>query len=138
MLGQGNKGGIGIRFEVSSIKKKNDDDEISTLEDPNYLFNSESKLKLCFLNVHLAAHQSEVSRRNKDLLDIFEKLKFTNIIPILQIQLNSNIPSQKLFPSPIKLRDHHSIFISGDMNYRINLSQSFFFFFFFFILNFLC
>eukprot|EP00755_Sulcionema_specki_P022808 Sspe_Gene.77391::Locus_48358_Transcript_1_1_Confidence_1.000_Length_1162::g.77391::m.77391/K01099/INPP5B_F; inositol polyphosphate 5-phosphatase INPP5B/F len=58
----------------------------------------------CFTTAHLAAHMSEVLKRNRDFLRIVEYMNFT---PEAQ--------------EPTLLLDHDCVFFFGDLNYRIEL-----------------
>ncbi|XP_065649887.1 inositol polyphosphate 5-phosphatase OCRL isoform X3 [Hydra vulgaris] len=71
----GNKGGVAIRFQLHN----------STI---------------CFVNCHLAAHQTEYERRNQDYREIYNKIKFT------------------LFQPHLSISDHDVIIWMGDLNYR--------------------
>eukprot|EP01064_Diplonema_japonicum_P033633 TRINITY_DN6699_c0_g4_i1.p1 TRINITY_DN6699_c0_g4~~TRINITY_DN6699_c0_g4_i1.p1 ORF type:complete len:378 (+),score=39.57 TRINITY_DN6699_c0_g4_i1:33-1136(+) len=57
----------------------------------------------CFINAHLAAHQSEVNRRKKD---------------------HDRIANLSLFSQlPQKLMSHDSVFWFGDLNYRLDMPR---------------
>lgn len=58
---------------------------------------------LCFVNAHLAAHQSEVAARNQDVLEIHRKLRLGREMPSGHMELAQ--------------RFQH-IFWMGDLNYR--------------------
>ncbi|CAI2180314.1 194_t:CDS:2 [Funneliformis geosporum] len=81
----GNKGGIGISL----------------------LFGNTS---FCFINSHLAAHQSKVKERNHDVKKISKELK-----------LKGFNASDKVLPNVTDRFDY--TFWFGDMNYRVNLSR---------------
>ncbi|KAJ3081872.1 hypothetical protein HDU99_004377, partial [Rhizoclosmatium hyalinum] len=87
----GNKGGIATRF----------------------LLNDTS---LCFLNCHLAAHQSHVSARNNDLTAIRDGTTF----PYFDIDTDAVFTQGG--DGTLSL-DHNHIFFAGDLNYRIDLPR---------------
>ncbi|CAG8726027.1 512_t:CDS:2, partial [Racocetra persica] len=82
----GNKGGIGISI----------------------LFGNTS---LCFINSHLAAHQSKVKQRNHDVKKISKEMK-----------LKGFKPEDKREPNVTDRFDY--VFWFGDMNYRIDLPRA--------------
>eukprot|EP00759_Apiculatamorpha_spiralis_P024054 PhF_6_TR27801/c0_g1_i1/m.40502/K01099/INPP5B_F; inositol polyphosphate 5-phosphatase INPP5B/F len=75
----GNKGGIALRLQIH-------------------------RSSLIFVNSHLAAHMSEVDKRNKDFQSI-----------IAGIQMENSDPSLPL----LMAKDHDVIFFFGDLNYRV-------------------
>lgn len=86
----GNKGAVCIRF---------------TLADSS----------LCFVNVHLAAGQSKVSDRVKDLESCFSKDLFKKDArdeDVARVYINGGDGSL--------IGDHENLFILGDMNFRVN------------------
>jgi len=74
----GNKGAVGVSFRLGS-------------------------LSLCFVNMHLAPHQTGLSERNKDLLQIIRRLRLGDL----------DLTSQ-----------FHVLFFLGDLNYRLTLSTA--------------
>ncbi|KAJ3327372.1 hypothetical protein HDU76_011920 [Blyttiomyces sp. JEL0837] len=69
---------------------------------------------ICFLNCHLAAHQSQVSARNNDSTSIRDGLNFPqlNLEGVFMPGGNGSIVS-----------DHENIIIFGDLNYRVDLPR---------------
>ncbi|KAJ3024016.1 UNVERIFIED_CONTAM: hypothetical protein HDU68_008348 [Siphonaria sp. JEL0065] len=86
----GNKGGIGTRIVV---------------EDTSF----------CFVNVHLAAHQSHTSARNNDVTNIMDGISFAGMKQLDGVFAQGGDGSQVL--------DHENVFFSGDLNYRIDLPR---------------
>ncbi|KAJ3073724.1 hypothetical protein HDU98_000860, partial [Podochytrium sp. JEL0797] len=74
---------------------------------------------LCFVNVHLAAHQENVSARNNDLVNIREGVVFEG--GVLEAE-EGRVWVQGGDGSMIL--DHETVFLSGDLNYRINLPHA--------------
>ena len=62
---------------------------------------------MCFVCSHLAAHQSEVDRRNQDYQQIVTGLQFT-----------SGVGPRGGTAAGVK--DHDMVFWVGDLNYRLN------------------
>ncbi|KAI8614175.1 Endonuclease/exonuclease/phosphatase [Chytriomyces sp. MP71] len=86
----GNKGGIGLRI---------------VLEDSSF----------CFVNCHMAAHQSHVSARNNDVISIRDQISFTPMRATDGVFVQGGDGSLVL--------DHENIFFSGDLNYRIDMDR---------------
>lgn len=84
IMGMGNKGGVGIRFQ---------------------LYDS----TICIVNSHLAAHFDHVQRRNQDYHDIARRLQFATTAT----------------GAPQCIFDHDHLFWIGDLNYRIQQTNSF-------------
>ena len=86
----GNKGGLATRFII---------------DDSSF----------CFVNCHLAAHQSHVSARNTDIANILKDTGFKVDCP------------EHLFVrggDGSAYMDHENCFFAGDLNYRIDLPRS--------------
>lgn len=77
MILKGNKGGVGVSLIIN-------------------------RTTICFVNSHLAAHQSEVEQRKEDYDQINLRMIFQHGIKRLSIN------------------EHHIIFWFGDLNYRID------------------
>ncbi|KAI8839540.1 Endonuclease/exonuclease/phosphatase [Chytriomyces cf. hyalinus JEL632] len=86
----GNKGGIGLRI---------------VLDDSSF----------CFVNCHMAAHQSHVSARNQDVLSIRDQISFAPMRQLDGVFAQAGDGSLVL--------DHENIFFSGDLNYRIDMDR---------------
>ncbi|KXN73461.1 DNase I-like protein [Conidiobolus coronatus NRRL 28638] len=70
---------------------------------------------LCFVNCHLAAGQTQIQNRNTDVANILKK---TNFDPV---------PSEGVFVDggdASQILDHEICFVSGDLNYRIDLDKA--------------
>ncbi|EPY26489.1 phosphatidylinositol-bisphosphatase [Angomonas deanei] len=76
----------------------------------------------CIITAHLAAGQSNVSKRNEDINTILKNMDF-NAARRADLQLNSSagIVPEMVFPELFP-RDHDFIIVAGDLNYRLNLS----------------
>ncbi|KAJ3115057.1 hypothetical protein HK100_001469 [Physocladia obscura] len=73
----------------------------------------------CFVNCHLAAHQTQVSARNTDIVAIRDGLEFSAL---------SNGFGKSFFVfgqggDGSMVMDHENVFFSGDLNYRIDLPR---------------
>lgn len=71
---------------------------------------------LCFVNCHLASGQSHVVQRNADIEGVFNSARFPPVK-----ENSSNVFSRETDGSSIL--DHEACFLSGDLNYRINLPR---------------
>lgn len=67
---------------------------------------------LCFINVHLAAGQSQKSARNADVAGILEEKPVFKTSDTTTPYLNGGDGSNIL--------DHETVFLNGDLNYRID------------------
>lgn len=69
---------------------------------------------ICFINVHLAAGQSHRRQRDHDLVDILEeKSSFSELA-------SSSPGAYAAGGGGTSIFDHEIIFLSGDLNYRID------------------
>lgn len=68
----------------------------------------------CFVNCHLAAHQSHVTERNKDLAQIMKEATFS-VIERDHFWENGGDGSS--------IMDHEHVLWGGDLNYRIDMSR---------------
>ncbi|KAF9932022.1 hypothetical protein FBU30_009086 [Linnemannia zychae] len=91
----GNKGGIATRFII-------DDTSIS------------------FVNCHLAAGQSHTRQRNTDAANILKKLSHPNPV----VSSGTVHPEVFWFGDGTMAMDHEICFLSGDLNYRIDVKFS--------------
>ncbi|KAK9456413.1 Endonuclease/exonuclease/phosphatase [Dipodascopsis uninucleata] len=76
---------------------------------------------LCFVNCHLAAGQSHIIPRNNDIATIMESKIITSR------SVGSTAVASDTFVGGgdgSMILDHESCFVSGDMNYRINLHRT--------------
>lgn len=73
------------------------------------IFNDTS---VCFVNCHLASGQSNIQARNADLEGILQTAQFP---PIRHLKSNNN---------GSHILDHDLCFLSGDLNYRLNLERN--------------
>lgn len=85
----GNKGAISTRFSISD----------STF---------------CFVNAHLAAHQSHTSERNKDISQILKDTTFPKV---------GKDHHWEGAGDGSMILDHEHLFFSGDLNYRIDMER---------------
>ncbi|KAJ3349513.1 hypothetical protein HDU91_006376 [Kappamyces sp. JEL0680] len=85
----GNKGGISTRFMIGDSS-------------------------FCFVNTHLAAHQTHTSERNKDIAQILRDASFPAIPMTYHWERGGDGSS---------IMDYEHIFWGGDLNYRIDLSR---------------
>ncbi|KAG0178978.1 hypothetical protein DFQ29_002743 [Apophysomyces sp. BC1021] len=70
---------------------------------------------LCFVNCHLAAGQSHVQQRNADAEGILQNASFKEFPEYYDIFANGGDGSLVM--------DHELCFLSGDLNYRINMRR---------------
>jgi Endonuclease/Exonuclease/phosphatase family len=95
----GNKGGVSIRLQYYD----------STL---------------CFVCSHLAAHRENVTGRNSDYANIFQKTSFDIGEDAIRdvIRSGSFLSNWTIGSSSVGLADHDMVFWLGDLNYRIDES----------------
>lgn len=108
----GNKGAVGVRIAMASLVQ-GAPDEVMT-----------------FVCAHLAAHDHEVSRRNKDWRQIVQRLVFEpeGVVPLPVLQTAESAPPSQHAPPPpdplepveYSLYDTHHLFVMGDLNYRVD------------------
>lgn len=94
----GNKGGVGVHLVLH-------------------------RTSLCLLTAHLAAGQSNVSKRNEDINTILKSMDF-NATKRAEAQMtasNTGIIAELQYPELFP-RDHDIVLVAGDLNYRLNLS----------------
>jgi inositol polyphosphate 5-phosphatase INPP5B/F len=96
----GNKGGVSIRLQYYD----------STL---------------CFVCSHLAAHRENVTGRNSDYANIFQKTSFDIGEDAIRdvIRSGSFLSNWTIGSSSVGLADHDMVFWLGDLNYRIDESM---------------
>jgi hypothetical protein len=68
----------------------------------------------CFINSHLAAHQSNISARNNDISSVLKESSFR--VDSLRYQYVGGGDGSMIL-------DCENIFFFGDLNYRIDLSR---------------
>ncbi|KEG10738.1 putative inositol phosphatidylinositol phosphatase [Trypanosoma grayi] len=82
------------------------------------------RTSICLINVHLAAGQNNLVKRNDDASNIFMGMDFNaqkRQMLITNLQ-GGSVPSEVLYQHPELLpHDHDIIVVSGDLNYRIKL-----------------
>lgn len=103
----GNKGGCGVRFRL--------------------LCNG-VEVSICFVGLHLTAHQHEVSKRNQDWDNIISKINF-NEQEIQQTKRrlsNQSILGLGEYETGGGVFDHDLVFVMGDLNYRIDADDQIF------------
>ncbi len=69
----------------------------------------------CFVNAHLAAHQSHVSQRNNDIATIVKDTTFRADVPDYCFAKGGDGACYL---------DHENCFFFGDLNYRIDLPRT--------------
>mmetsp|Transcript_3009 Transcript_3009/g.4069 ORF Transcript_3009/g.4069 Transcript_3009/m.4069 type:complete len:469 (+) Transcript_3009:16-1422(+) len=88
--GLGNKGGVSVRFDFS--------------------MNDESSKSMCFIGVHLTAHQENIEKRNQDIDAILRRTVWNKIVPG---------DRNSLTREQLSILSHDVVFLFGDYNYRI-------------------
>jgi len=104
----GNKGGCSIRLKLIHA------DGIS-------------ETSMCFVGVHLSAHQNEVQKRNQDWEAIITKTNFSESEPQPRHRRKSsnqlNIVGIGEADLGNYISDHEIIFVMGDLNYRVDIDD---------------
>ncbi|GET87306.1 inositol/phosphatidylinositol phosphatase, putative [Leishmania tarentolae] len=80
------------------------------------------RTSICIITAHLAAGQSNVSKRNEDINTIFKSMDF-NAARRAEIQSNAkaNMTIDESVFFELHPRDHDIIIVAGDLNYRLRL-----------------
>eukprot|EP00750_Incisomonas_marina_P014875 INCI17920.1.p1 GENE.INCI17920.1~~INCI17920.1.p1 ORF type:complete len:914 (+),score=146.20 INCI17920.1:420-3161(+) len=95
-MDMGNKGGVGVRFELRDTS-------------------------LCFVSSHLAAHRDKVQNRNDDFAAISRRLLFEHVrTPDYEMEKPGAVVANAIsYTSPI---DSHDVVVwAGDLNYRVHV-----------------
>ena len=71
---------------------------------------------LCFVNCHLASGQSHVVQRNADMEGVINSAKFPSVSLEEPTIFNREADGSNVL-------DHETCFLSGDLNYRINMNR---------------
>mmetsp|Transcript_8604 Transcript_8604/g.9800 ORF Transcript_8604/g.9800 Transcript_8604/m.9800 type:complete len:526 (-) Transcript_8604:78-1655(-) len=88
--GLGNKGAVSIRFDFQVDESKS--------------------TSMCFVGVHLTAHQENTEKRNQDIDAIMKRTVWNKLVP----GDRKSLPRESL-----AIQRHENVFIFGDFNYRI-------------------
>lgn len=77
---------------------------------------------ICIINAHLAAGQTNVSKRNEDINTILKSMDF-NAARRAEVQINAsaNVSVDQSVFSELYPRDHDLVIVVGDLNYRLTL-----------------
>ena len=78
---------------------------------------------LCFINCHLAAHQSHVSARNNDVAHILKEVQFPKHPQSEDTDNNVGCCIWVDGGDGSMALDHEIVFWSGDLNYRIDMTR---------------
>nr|CCC92793.1 putative inositol/phosphatidylinositol phosphatase [Trypanosoma congolense IL3000] len=83
------------------------------------------RTSLCLINMHLAAGQKNIAKRNSDVSKIFMGMDFNSCRrgPVMETLHGSGGQSEAQVQYPELLPHNHDIIVvAGDLNYRVNLS----------------
>ncbi|AYU77535.1 inositol/phosphatidylinositol phosphatase [Leishmania donovani] len=80
------------------------------------------RTSICIITAHLAAGQSNVSKRNEDINTIFKSMDFNAARRAeMQISASASMPMDESAFLELYPRDHDIIIVAGDLNYRLRL-----------------
>jgi hypothetical protein len=120
----GNKGGVVVRFKLFYRY----DLILFFVKGHDLIICENNSSSLCFVGGHLAAKRENVAGRNSDFADIMER---TCLYPLGQepVPQPSGTGKPYLLQDPnagnfVTIAEHDVIFWQGDLNYRIDVSQS--------------
>ncbi|CBZ25132.1 inositol/phosphatidylinositol phosphatase,putative [Leishmania mexicana MHOM/GT/2001/U1103] len=80
------------------------------------------RTSICIITAHLAAGQSNVSKRNEDINTIFKSMDFNTARRAeMQASASASMPVDESAFLELYPRDHDIIIVAGDLNYRLRL-----------------